>query len=274
MPQFSEEEAQRIFARAAERQHAAGDAPPGFSLDELTEIGRAAGLSPEHIAAAVTDVRAGRAEPPDVETFGGIPVTIRRTRVLPGPLTDEMWEGVVARLRRTFKSKGLTTEVGRTREWTGTNIAGGLLNLHATMIPVEGGTRVLLESSRAEEARQTRQIGLWMPAVTLAFFAVVGLADSAWANPNFWILIATVLGLLGAIPLISYEMYRRWGRRRAREFDGLLDQFDLLTRDAVQTPNPSPGVASSTPLPARLDLDELADAPDAESGAGRSRTRP
>ena len=267
MPQFSEEEAQRIFARAAERQHAAGDAPPGFSLDELTEIGAAAGLSPEHLRAAVAEVHAEQAAP-GAETFGGVPVAVRRSRVLPGPLTDESWEAVVGRLRRTFGSKGLTTEVGRTREWTGTNTAGGLLNLHATAIPVEGGTRILLETSRADEARQTRQVGVWMPAIAAAFFAVMGIAENAWADPNFWILIATILSLLAAIPLTSREVYRRWARRRGREFDSLLDQFDLLVRDAAPVPSSVAPVARP-----RLDLDGLADAPDAPSTSDAQRLR-
>ena len=115
MPQFTEEQAQRIFARAAERQHEAGGEAPGFSLDELREIGQAAGLSAEHIAEAAAEVEAMTPGEMAREAHG-VRTAVRRVRVLPGPLTDEVWQGMVAALRRTTNARGFTSDVGAARE--------------------------------------------------------------------------------------------------------------------------------------------------------------
>ena len=271
MPQFTEEEAQRIFARAAERQHAADDAAPGFSLDELTEIGKAAGLSPEHIAAAITEVRSNVPSVETGRTVMGVQTDVQRSRVVPGDMTDEMWEGLVSRLRRTFKTKGITAEVGRTREWTGTNSTGGLSNLHVMAKPVEGGTQITMETSKTEEARQIK----WLPLVFVvmtAFFPVLAAATGKLDEPAIWVFSALFL-LIGVIAFIgSRQGYKTWSERRQREFDALLDQIELMARTA-ETSAP-PLTSSSTPEPhLGAALDALAEAPDTRSTSTSGRLR-
>lgn len=269
MPQFTEEEAQRIFARAAERQHAASDSAPGFSLEELTEIGMAAGLSPEHIAAAVADVKAAPLTRDPDTTVVGVQTEIQRTRVVPGEISDEMWEVMVSRLRRTFKTKGITASVGRAREWTGTNSEGGLSNLHVVAAPVEGGTQITLETSRTDEARQIK----WFPVVfafLTAFFPLIGAAQGKLDEPAIWV-FAALIAAMGTVGFLSTRhSFAKWSETRQREFDALLDQFDLLVRDPVATASP---LSSSTPTSPLLDLNELASEPDARSDATRARTR-
>ena len=272
MPQFTEEEARRIFARAAEHQHAIDDAPPSLSLTELQDIGQAAGLSPESIAKAIAEVRSG---PPDPEAaaFWGAPTTVQNTRVLPGPLTDEAWEDMVSQLRRTFQTQGIAASVGSTREWTATNKAGALSNLHVVATPTAEGARVTLSTSRAEEAKQLRQVGIGFPIGMVALFTLVGIADKggAWTDPAYWVFMTVLASLLAVIPVIGRTVYGRWSSRRQREFDALLDQFELVIRTAEATP-----LARSTDAPEPLlgnALDGLTDTPDASSDATRPRTR-
>lgn len=260
---FTEDDVRRIFARAAERQHADEPGPPGLSLAELQEIGRSAGLDPAQIAAAVAEVRGG-VETPEA-TFWGVDLTPRASRVLPGEMTEEAWTQMVARLRRTFKVKGVATEVGRTREWTGTNSQGGLSNLHVVAESVEGGTRVTLETSRAKEGKEMWAVPATFGVISLLLGILFAVGDF---EPGLWMLPALFL-VLGAVGTLGGRIaLARWSDKRDRQFDALLDQFELIVRDATSSETTT---NAETAAP-RLDLDALAELED-ERAASESRRR-
>ena len=269
MPQFTEEDARRIFARAAEHQHAIDDAPPSLSLAELQEVGQAAGLSPESIAKAIADDRVATA-PEAPTSIGGSPTTVQKSRTLPGPLTDEMWAAMVSQLRHTFTSQGVTSTIGQTREWTATNGSGGLSALRVVATPTSDGTHVTLSTSTQREAANARRVGLWGPVLLVALFTVAGIADGgAMAETSYWLFMAALASLAVVIPRINRAVFSRWASRKDAQFTALLDQFDLLSRDDTGGLTLSP----SHPASPALDLDALAEAPHAASDATRSRTR-
>ncbi|GAB5536003.1 MAG: hypothetical protein Rubg2KO_22520 [Rubricoccaceae bacterium] len=265
MDHFTEEEARQIFARAAEHERAVGDAPPSLSLNELQEIGEAAGLSAQSIETAIADIRATQSEPEQADTFWGAPTTVLRSRVVPGELTDEMWERLVSQLRRTFKTKGITTDVGRAREWAGTRREDSRSTLHVTAVPVNGGVRITLEASKTAEALYLK----WVPGVfvgIMLFLLLFGAAQGAFGDPVFWGLFAfpLVFGLFSFFGLRTG--YRAWAEHGQEAFDGLLEQFEHLARQKAESPDPP--LASPA-----LNLDELEGPPDASSDATRSRTQ-
>ena len=230
---FSEDEARRIFARAAERQQAAEPASEGLSLAELQEVGRAAGLDPSHVAAAVAEVRGGVVSPDaPPATFLGVDVEPRASRVLPAEVTDDVWGQMVGRLRPTFKTIGVTSEVGAVREWQGTNERGGLSNLCMTAEPAEGGTLVTLQTSKAGNSSQYRAIFGVFGAMAV-FFAVLGTLQGGAGDPAFWVFIGAFVASAVGFPLLGRQSYARWSVRRQDQFDALLDQFELLARDAA-----------------------------------------
>lgn len=271
MPQFSEDEAQRIFARAAERQHAANDEASGFSLDELQEIGLAAGLSPEHIAAAVAEVKATPSSRISETTVTGVLTEIRRSRVVDGEMTDEMWERMVSMFRRTFKTKGITASVGRAREWTGTDKTGSLSNLHVVAAPVEGGTRITLETSRTEEAQILKALPFFFSFMVF-FFPLLGATQGKLDDPTVWV-FAALMSVIGIGVFWSMRWsFQRWSEMRKNEFDALLEHFELIVQSGDMPGTESE--SSTSPVSALKDaLHEMADAPDAASGATRSRTQ-
>ena len=163
---FTEEEAERVFARAAARQHAHSTPPDGLTLAELQQIGREAGLDPEHVVAAVAETDAVGTPVPSA-SYLGVPVEPRASRLFEGEVTDEAWEQMVTRLRRTFRSKGMPVELGRVREWS----SGPQSNLHVSLEPVEGGTLVSLETSKAQVAKDMGST----PATAGAFVALLSL---------------------------------------------------------------------------------------------------
>ena len=265
---FSEDEARQIFARAAERQHVADEAPAGLSLSELQEVGAAAGLDPAHVAAAVAEVRGGAgapAAPP--ATFLGVDVEPRAVRVLPGEVTDEVWERMVSRLRQTFGSKGTPTDVGRTREWT----SGPNSNLLVTVEPTDAGARVTLKTSKASGAARNRVVfGLFAAMAVLA--AAVRVVSGDAGDPGFWVFVSVLVATAVGLPLLGRQSQARWARRRRGQFHALLDQFELIVRDASEAAPPEALPAREAQDGAgRLDVDAL-DAPptpDAERTARR-----
>ena len=75
---FSADEARRIFARAARRQHAAPSAD-GLTMAELQAIGQEAGLDADLVAAEAMAERGGQATQ---ATWHGVPVGFERSRLL------------------------------------------------------------------------------------------------------------------------------------------------------------------------------------------------
>ena len=265
---FSEEEARRIFARAAERQQASEPASEGLSLDELQEVGRAAGLDPAHVAAAVAEVRSARPAAPPA-TFLGVGVEVRASRVLSGPVTDEAWEQMVARLRRTFGSKGTPTDVGRVREWT----SGPSSTLLVTVEPGDpargGGAVVTMQTSKKSESSQYGAIvGVFGAMAVL--FAILGTLQGGAGDPAFWVFIGAFVAAAVGFPLLGRRSYARWAERRQGQFDALLDQFELVVRDAAP---PEPAPAAEAGGAGRLDLDTLDALPETDAPVPRRRTR-
>jgi hypothetical protein len=270
MPQFTGEEAQRIFARAAEKQHSAEDVSPRLSLEELKEIGQAAGLSPEHVATAVAEMRTDPAPPNESTKVLGVQTEIRRSRILPGELTDEMWNGMVSRLRRTFTTQGITADIGRSREWTGTNSKGDLSNLHLEAVPVEGGTRVTLETSKTDEVRQMKWVPLPFAALATLFLFIGAAKD----KPAVWALALFFAVVSAAIHIGTRRDYGAWSKRRQGEFDALLDHFELMMLNAKATEaTHTSSMMPSSPSPLGQTLNDLAERPDDSSAHDPQRLR-
>lgn len=222
--QFSQDEAQDIFARAAQRQHATDMRGEGLTLAELQEIGRAAGLDPEHVAAAVADAGQRPVEP---AVYAGVNVTPRASRVVSGEMTDDVWEQVVARLRQTFETQGVASDVGRVREWT----SGSDSNLLLTAEPAPGGTAVTITTSREKEGKDAAKLPLYgtIAAAAMAAFLLAGEFPAHYP----WLIPGLIVAVMLVMALGIRQSLAGWSARRQGQFDGLLDQIDLLARDAT-----------------------------------------
>ena len=265
---FSEDEARRIFARAAERQHATNSRPEGLSLAELQEIARASGIDPDHVASAAVEVR-HTLPARESATFFGVDLEPRVSRVIPGELSDDAWADVVQRFRRTFGSKGIPSEIGRIREWT----SGPTSNLHVTAEPVDGGTRVTMETSRAPEAQGTG-LAIGVTSVLLSALLIAGLVQGTLGVP------LAVTALIVSVFAVMFGGYRwhfaRWRRERERQFDALLDYIELIARAEASGAAPSAHAEAEqrTKAVPRLDLGALDESSDAiEPDRRRDRTR-
>ena len=188
---FSEHEIAAIIGRAVERQRAAEreaeaspaaplDEPVGLTLDELEQVGRAAGLDPAHLRAAADEVSGGAA--PGAGAFA--------ERWADAPLTDAGWEDVVAYLRSAPAPFALPYEdgerptverVGRSYEWTRTEEITDTTT-RVNVSPRGDGTRVQVWGSSADPgspvtaALSTAAVTFVLAGILVAVFELAGLA--------------------------------------------------------------------------------------------------
>ena len=254
---FTEDEAREVLALAAERSHTASEASAGLTLAELEEAARAAGIDPAHVRSAAADVLSpGRRAVH--RTFLGVPVEVRRTRVLAGHLGPDDWAAVVGEARRAFGAHGVVTELGRTREWAS--------HAHDTQAPVrlvaepaDGGTRLTAERNtwaRALGVTGGAGVNLVVGLVLAAVWLATG-ADSALWMPA---LLLTVFAV--AFSAVGLSTLRKKGRAEAEAFDRVLGS--AAARDAAfEPPAPAPdkihlrgGLLDDAPSPDDRDASE------------------
>lgn len=229
---FSEQETTAIIARAARAQHAVEAVPQsGLSLAELQEVGRAAGLAPEHIASAAASLEVERAEPP---SRLGLPARVRQTRVLSTPVSDAAWERMVALLRQHFGGPGHGGQVGRQREWTirqhATSTSHGD-EIHVMLAPHPLGAQITVELPKPHRGvAEALAAGGTMTAIAIGT-VVTAFAMSA---------LTAKLAIVGALLLLpgtalgggSILEARRRARRNAEQFEALLDRLALIAHTA------------------------------------------
>ena len=210
--QYNEQEVAEIFRQATAAQESAQRQLPqggGLTLAELEQIGKGAGITPEYIARAAAAVaRTGPAPPPT--TYLGFPVSVARTVDLPGPLSDDAWDRLVADLRETFQATGEVRHDGSLRQWRNGNH-------YALVEPSDSGHRLHLRTLNGN-ARAALVGGLAFFAMNLAFMLVV--AVSTGMDPGtLFLAVLSAVGL-GSIGVAAYQL-PRWRAERARQMEAI-----------------------------------------------------
>ena len=223
---YSEAEAQKVFARVAERQRTAGPAAAGLSLADLEEAARAAGLDPTLVAAAAAEIDT----PAPNRGLFGAPVETVRHRVVRGRVSDDAWEAIVGAARAEFGRTGTAGQVGRTREWT---VATGTGNAQAVtrvaLEPLGADTRIVVTRSSRDVALGFTIGGSVMGAMSILFATLFAFG----VDPEMWV-PAVLLAAMSAVFLGGTQIgLRVWHARQTVRVDALLDRLDLVARDAA-----------------------------------------
>ncbi len=255
---FTADEARRIFARAARRQHAA-PAQDGLSAAELTAIGREAGLDPALVAA---EAAAERVAAGPQSTWHGVPVAVNRSRLLPARLSDREWERVVDLLRAEFKMEGTAQQIGRRREWATAASSSSTPQTYRVRVEEQaGGDLVTIEAPDSARLMGYVSIGLFggMGVLLSATSVLVESAKTSVGLTTAACMVAFGLALYAA----SWLSAKVAAVRVPDRFEGVLDRIDLISRlDG----------SSAVPPAQRLDPAHLGDAPE-PAGAATSRRR-
>ncbi len=264
---FTEAEAQRIFARIAEKQRAADTDAAGLSLGDLEEAAHAAGLDASLVAAAAAEIDA----PQSGRSLLGAREETLVQRVVRGPVSEEAWAAMVATARVEFGRTGTAGQIGQTREWTAATGAG---NAQATtrlaLEPVGGDTRIVVTRS-ARDAVLGFTVG---GSITGVMSVIFGMLYAFGVDPELWI-PALILGTMAIVFLGGTQVgLRAWHRAQVRRCDALLDRLELAAR--ADAPEAVPGRPAGRIDPVLLDAEALDlatdEAPDS-AAAPRRRDR-
>lgn len=268
---YRADEVQAIFQETARRQAALQAAgAPGLTLEELQEVARNAGLDPALVAAAAAHL----AEPPTpTSRFWNLPDEVRDDRVLPGTVTDELWERIVDELRRAFGASGQAGQVGRIREWF-IAASGNTGAIHVEARPEGDQTRIVLTQSLAAHRKAVLTavptvavLGLIMPFIVLA---VGGLAQ--W--PVMLLIFVLHFLIASGLGFGSHRTAKRQLEQQSARFASVLDRIDLLALRSGHTHAPAPRTPIRDPQPPLAHLhDEEEAASGEETHAGKRRDR-
>ena len=257
--QFSEAEARRIFERAAARQHAAPTSSGGLTLQELQEIGAAAGLDPEHVAAAVTEAES---TPTQVPTWQGVPLRTTASRLIPEAVSDDAWMRIVDQMRAQHQTPGVMEREGRRRVWR--QYEGSLTGASVTASPSASGTLVTVESTRANEDVVTYTLGGlagFMGGLGLLVYLVKD-------KPGGLILIGLMAAFAVALVVATSLSVRRRARSRPGHTEALLDRIEGEVRRTSHRPTAPESEPTSSDPEADASVDRLGfDALGPEEGA-------
>lgn len=204
---FSREEAERIFALAAERQQARLSAEENqLTLADLEEAGRAAGIDPAFIRAAASDLmRPDRATAR--RTFFGLPVEYRESHLIPMAFDEASWRKSVDLFVKVYGKAGQTLDVGTTRRWLARESEENQMPAQIIAEEEEHGTRFTIERKMwpmtlgfGIGAVVNLLIGLifftlylttptaadlWLPGMIMTFIGLVFSAGTTWGLKAF-----------------------------------------------------------------------------------------
>ncbi len=277
---YSEEEVAALLERAAElhlksADHA--DHKAGLTLRELEAIASEAGIDPALLRQAAQEL-----EKPS-RTLLDAPANTSAThlyeeRWVPGTLTTDEWEDIVAELRHRYDTDmgtamgmpgygvGKIEQIGRTLEWRHTSMSGVETRV---MIRQRGeGMRIRLSRRVGWASSMTESITLGTIAAGLA--ALIAGAVSKSLGLGLGVLFVV---LISCIPLI-YLLDQKWRAKKHRDLAELADRIAHLATADDATSSSEQSLAASTPHPPLLDdSPEIQEALPGEPTPSRRRVR-
>ncbi len=240
VPRLDRASLERVLARAAELQSTSGDTVEEFTEEQLLDLGREVGLSPQNLRQALAEERTRSVGPEDEHGIGASlfgPGRVRAARTVVGTPADVLasidawmqrqellivkrhhadrivWEprrDFVVGVKRALRVGGRDYALSRAFEVSATVIAVDESRVHV-------GLDADFRSHRAHSARQAMGSSLVGAAAT-ASLVIMGVAMVVAAAP---LVVAPVLGIAGARALQS-----RIVTRAQLSLEQLLDKLE------------------------------------------------
>lgn len=230
MHEFTEDDARKILARAAERQEAAERARlgsgEGVSLQELKAIADEVGIDPSYVQAAAGELALKKQSPP-VKSRMGLPTRLQEVRMLPGSVSDRQWGEMVRVFREAFGRSGMVSEFGDVREWISANVGSEGMPVSVRLEPSADGTLMTVTQA-------TKTINELGPALGGSFGALGGVLAAFLAVGDFeqklWVL-PVILFVLAMGSVVSVAVAgRSYVKKRSALFDAVADKVELIGR--------------------------------------------
>jgi hypothetical protein len=214
-------EASRLLRRAAEIESSqSAPRPVGLSLAEIEKVAAEAGLAPEAVRSAAAELDAAALDDGGVNIWGG-PLRATVARVVRVPMTEKMWESIVAEIRRTYGDPGKISEWGRSMEWS--YDGPDIMTVHISVSALDGATKI--------EAFWNQPV-LAAPVYTISsFLAVIGVLSLVTAlGPNLPA-AAAVFAVVSAMFLLARFTLHRMATRQKDRLGNLVARLGRLCHD-------------------------------------------
>ncbi len=213
---YTDDEMAEIFRRATESETSVPmrhTAASGFSLQELQDIGREAGIADESIALAARSL--DHREPTRTVRVLGLPIGVANSAELERHLTDAEWDALVVAARDAFNANGNLRVDGSFRQWTNGN-------LQMLLEPGATGHRLTLRTRNANLQAQVLGGSAALALGGLMLFgSVFGPTATASGSLTGGVMIAASGAAFLATALVRLPI---WARRRQEQFSGLIDR--------------------------------------------------
>lgn len=256
---YGDKEMSRLLKRATELQQEEGTPglpSSGLSLQELEEVAAEAGIDPRYLRRAAAELASGGQEAEGWEKVTGDRLTVVQEVAVPGELTPEGFERVLAVIQRTCAEHGRPSLMGRTLTWQGEN-ASRSRTMMVTVTVRKGETHI-----RAEERLHQMAGGLFGPTLGVGSGVGVGVGVPVAINVlgSAVLAVAFPLAVVGITYASARLIYRSIVKKRraflarlvdalAREVNDVVAELGLERGRALELPGASEGGPSSGPIP-------------------------
>ena len=176
----------------------------GYTIQDIQRLASEVGIQPHQIAEAAAKLPASK---PISKQFRNTRSSESFDVTVEGVLDDEGWEDVVSELRRSYGTVGTVSQLGSSREWTGSS---ELFAAHLSATPRGNQTRYRLI------VRQEGAVAMaWMAGLVSSLFGSImaGALVGAKAHAGVAAVLLTILSVILLAYIVVSTVYRRWQQR-------------------------------------------------------------
>ncbi|MEM1128393.1 MAG: hypothetical protein AAGI71_17240, partial [Bacteroidota bacterium] len=147
---------------------------------------------------------------------------VRRSRLVPGPITDEAWGQMVAELRRSLGGTGTVETIGQMRSWTRAPLQ--------LIAEPEGDQVRITATGRWGANSRSSALGTGF----LGLFTVLMIAAAlVKGEAEVFILAGFFMVMTAAFAAMTWPAYRKKEVRVGKKFDAALDRLAQIARHDV-----------------------------------------
>lgn len=244
---YDEKEVGKLLKRATELQRedpVRANPSGGFSLAELEEIAAEAGIDPQHLRRAASELESGGG-PEGWEHLIGEKATLVRQAVVPGELPEDGFERVLAAIQTVAHDHGTPSLLGHTLTWQAES-GHKSRSLQVVVSARNGETHI-----RAEERLHRAATGLfvgttWGFGVGLGVAVGTGFGLEVLGSALF--AVACPIGMVGLTLVGVRQVYRAIVRRRRSVLTQIVERVaDEVAAAVAEASLGSPGTPAELP---------------------------
>jgi hypothetical protein len=240
---YSEKEAGAILRKAAEMQRAEPSAadPSGFSLTELEEVAREAGIDPAVVRSAAAELDVPASESFSAALVGG-PLTVRVETELPGEYPAERFDALVPAIQNSSPWQGHAGVVGKSLTWSA-RADSNTSSLQVLVVANEGKTLIRVEERLGGFA------GALFGGVIGGVGAGAGIGIGAGVGAAIGSTLMAVgfpVLMIGGSYYLSRAIYSAYVKKERGKLTSLLDQLSAHASSVIAEQSADAAIAAST----------------------------